>query len=152
MVNIKVKNCLISSATFSFSSSQLYTNSMQQSPSSESNRLSSSQEIPHILWDLKVHYHFYKFLLYAHVLSQIKPVHASPSHFLEIHLNIILPSPPGSSKLSLSLRFPHQNPLYTSLLTHSCYMLSQCHSSTFDHPNNIWSGVQITVGSMQVYY
>ena len=50
------------------------------------------------------------------MLSHIDPVHALTSHFLNIHLNIILPSMPGSYKWYLSLRFSHQNPVYTSTL------------------------------------
>ena len=37
-----------------------------------------------------------------------------PSHFLNIHFNIILPYNPRSSECSHSLRFPHQTHLYTS--------------------------------------
>ena len=46
----------------------------------------------------------------------------SLSRCLKIHNNIILPSTPRSSKWSLSYRFPHQNPVYTSPLSHMCCM------------------------------
>ena len=66
-----------------------------------------------------------------------EPVHATISHFLKIHINIILPFMPGSPKCSLSLRFPHQNPVYTSTLPHTCYMSRPSYFSRFDHLNNI---------------
>jgi len=37
-------------------------------------------------------------------------------------INITFPSMPGSSKWFLSLRFPHQNPVYASPLPHTRYM------------------------------
>ena len=67
----------------------------------------------------------------------------SPSYFLKIHLNIMLPSTPESSKWHISLRFPHQSPICISLLPHTCYMPRPPHSSRFDHPNNTGSRVQI---------
>ena len=45
-----------------------------------------------------------------------------PSHFMKIHLNIILPSTPGSHKWSFPFRFPHQEPVYLSPLPHTRYM------------------------------
>ena len=78
-------------------------------------------------------------------LSQINPAHASK--YLNIHVNIIHPSTPRSSKWSLPLRFPHQNPVFTSPLHHTCYMSRPSHSSRFDHRNNIWWAVQIILHS-----
>ena len=54
-------------------------------------------------------------------LSQLDPDHTTTSHFLKTHLIIIVPSTPGSPQWPLSLRFPHQNPVYTSPLPHTCY-------------------------------
>ena len=71
------------------------------------------------------------------ILSQLDPVHALTSYFLKIHLNIIFPSTPRSSKLSFSLKFLHLNPVYVSPHPHTCYMPRPSHASGFDHPNNL---------------
>jgi len=94
---------------------------MEQNPSWKANQFSSSQEIPHILWNLMVHYRIHKCLPPDHILSQINPVHTPISHFLKIHLNIILLSMPGSSKWSLSFRFLHLKPVCTSSLPYTCW-------------------------------
>jgi hypothetical protein len=42
-----------------------------------------------------------------------------------------------SPKQSLSLRVPHQNPVYNPLLPHTRYMPHPSHSSRFYYPKNI---------------
>ena len=119
-----------------FEQPYLLTYSMEQSASWEANRFAASKEIPCILWNPKVHYHIRKCLPPIQILSQLNPVRLPTSHFLKIHLNIILPYIPGS-KWSLSSPLPHMR-----------YMPRPSHSSRFYHPNNIGWGVQIINSSL----
>jgi hypothetical protein len=82
----------------------------------------ATQEIPRILWNPKVHYRTHKCPPPVPILSPLHPVHA-PTYWRSI---VIL-----SSQLRLDLpvclfrlRFPHQNPVFSSLLPHTRYMPS----------------------------
>ena len=60
-----------------------------------------------------------------------EPTPSSPHNPLplpEDPSNIILPSTSGSPQWSLSLRFPHQNPVHTSPLPHTRHMHGPSHS------------------------
>ena len=76
----KVLHVILSSALLIIK--LLNINSVELSPSSETNISSESQEIPCILWNLKVHYCGHKRTLPAPVLIRIDPI-KTPILFLE---------------------------------------------------------------------
>jgi hypothetical protein len=103
--------------------------SMKQSPSSETNLFSASQEVPHILWKRKVHYRNYKRSKPVPILSQSDLDH------------VYLPFRESISQLRMSL----PSVLFPSvfLSTHNSspntsYMLLLSHSSRYDNLQNIW--------------
>jgi len=82
---------------------------LEQIPRSEANHHSASQEIPRLLWNPKVHYLVHTILPLVSVLKQIHPVHIFPTYYPKIRSNVILPSTPRSSEVSLPLRSSNED-------------------------------------------
>jgi hypothetical protein len=116
---------------------------MQQSPSDKLPGFQLVKKFPKLYWPRKF---INAFTSARHLplssASSIQTITLT-SYFLKSHINITLPSTPGSSNWSLFLRFPHQNPVYTSTLAHTCHMPRPSHSSRLYHPNNIGWGISL---------
>ena len=95
---------------------QVY-NAMEYSPSA-----SDGQEISRILCNPNVHYRVPNSPLPVRTLKHINPFHALSTYFLKINFNVTSQSTPRFSKLTLSSRFPHKNPVLISVLLQICHM------------------------------
>ena len=105
-----------------------------QSPSWAANWFAATQEIPRISRNPKVHYRTHKRLPPFAILGQPNPVHIPTSHLLEIHPNIIHPSKPRSPQWSLSLRFPHQDPIHPHI-----YVLVRKENNNYMFRSYLWT-------------
>jgi hypothetical protein len=123
-------------------------NYMEQNPSWEANIHSASQEILRRLWEPKVHYCVHMSPLLLHILSQRNPIHTFPPRFSKIHSNIILPFTLRPSKLFLPFRFPNQNSVCISQLSHAFYTTRPSIPPWFSHPTNTSYGTSSDTGNV----
>jgi hypothetical protein len=94
----------------------IYVDFIELSRSWEAVSCSSTQELPNISWNPKVHYLVHKSLRLAPIMSEINPVHTTPSYLCKIHFNIIHPSTSWSSSGLFPCGFP-TNILYEFLFS-----------------------------------
>jgi hypothetical protein len=64
---------------------------MELSPFWEASNCAATQELPSILWNLKVHYRVHMGPSLVPILSQIDSVHTIPSYLSKIHFNTVQP-------------------------------------------------------------
>jgi hypothetical protein len=105
-------------------------NSIELSPRWEAASRSATQKLPNILWNPKAHYHVHKILPRVLILSQLNPVHNTPTHFSKIHFNIIPHLRLGLHIGLFPSGFPHQNPACIPLLRHVLHALPIASSLT----------------------
>jgi hypothetical protein len=91
---------------------------MQLCPSGEITRYSVTEEFSNILWSPR----FITMFRRPHLLSQINPVHTTPSYFSKIHFNVILPPTPASSSGLFPFWLCHQNSVCMPILPNACYV------------------------------
>jgi len=110
---------------------------VEQSHAAEANGPSSSQNIPHIVWDLKVHYGVYKNLQLVSFLSQVNPVCTLPTMLFRTYFKNTLPSSHRSSKWFVLFGFLIRDCVWFSVICHVCHMACSFNPPGFDHPNNL---------------
>jgi len=81
------------------------SNSMEQSPSCETDSHSAGQEITCLLWKPKFHYRIHNSPLEDPILSQLNLVNIITTRFCKIHFSVIHTYTPSSSNFSSLLCF-----------------------------------------------
>jgi len=108
---------------------------MEQGPSREANKF--YWENPRHLWNQKVHHRAHNSPPLVAILSQIYSLHDFLPYLVYVRSNIILPSTPSPSKLSLSFRFPYQNAARISLLPRTRLMPRAARLPWDANPNSV---------------
>ena len=124
--------------------SWLLTYSMDQSSSSEANRLSVSKEKIRILWKPEGSLPHSQVPTTIPVLSHIDPVQASipfPEHPSYYYSPIFA----WAFQVDLLFQISPPKPVCTFLLPHTYYKPRPSKSSRFYRPKIIWRGVQIKI-------
>jgi len=107
-----------------------------------------NQAITRNLWNPKIYYPFEKASRFSwfwsrSVQSQIsQPIYLRSILILSFHLQLDL------SKWSHFFRFPHQNRVCSSRLSHTSHMSHRSHSPSLHHPKRLWWKTQIMKPSL----
>jgi hypothetical protein len=119
---------------------------MELNPSWETTSSTATQKLPNFLWNSKVHYRVHKSRALVSILSQINPVHSTPSYLrsiliLSTHLRLGLPSGYFPSGFATNI-------LYTFLFSPCLLHALSFHPSWLHHSNYTWWGYKLWNSSL----
>jgi len=122
---------------------------VDQSASYEAKRSTYNQEILRILWNSKVHYHFYKSPIHTPLIEQSSPFYVLVPYILNIHFNIILSSTSAFHVVHFTQVSPTKNlyiPLLSSIRATCCahQIRLQLITRIFDEVNRSLSSFPVT--------
>jgi hypothetical protein len=117
---------------------------MELSPSWEAVSCAATKDLPSNLWNSKVHYRVHRSSPLVPIVSQINPVHTTPSYLSKIHFNIpnhlrlVLPSGLFPSGLPTNILQVYAH-LFAPFVLHAL----PSHPLWLDHSNYTWRRVQV---------